>query len=279
MSEIEGLQGDDGKWGSLARAMAFKRRLKAGETTIGGWLSLTDPVVAELMARAGFDFLLIDTEHGAWDLIALQNALMGFNGSETVPIVRVPWNDHVRIKQILDMGAEGIMAPMVRTVEECHALVRACRYPPSGARGFGPRRASNYYRNLDAYVSAANEAIFVMPQIEDVATVEVIDEFLAVPGIDAVALGPNDMSGTTGFFRQHSHPKNKGPIDKVIAHAKAADIPVCLGVTSRPSEQKELSSRGVRLLLATFDLELLAEGSRAALDNTRRSISQEPAGS
>ena len=269
MSEAEGLQSADSKWGSLARAAAFKRRLKAGETMTGGWLTLTDPVAVELMARVGFDYLLIDTEHGAWNLIALQTALMGFNGSDTVPIVRVAWNDHVRIKQLLDIGVEGIMAPMVRTVEECRALVRACRYPPVGARGFGPRRASNYYRNLDTYVSIANEAIFVMPQVEDIATVGVIDEYLAVPGIDAVALGPNDLSGTTGFFRQHSHPSNKSAIDKVIARAKAAGVPVCLGVTSKPSEQKDLSLRGVRLLLVMSDLELLAGGARVALESRR----------
>ena len=81
------------------------------------------------------------------------------------------------------------------------------------ARGFGPRRASNYYRNIDDYVAAANEALFVMPQIEDIATLDVLDEFLAVPGIDAVAIGPNDLSGTTGHFRQHQHPTNEGAVD------------------------------------------------------------------
>lgn len=272
MAELEDLGEANGSWGSLARALALKKRLKAGETVIGGWLSLTDPAAVELMARVGFDFLLIDTEHGAWDLIALQTALMGFNGADTVPMVRVAWNDHVRIKQLLDMGFEGVMAPMVRTVEECRALVRACRYPPEGARGFGPRRASNYYRDVESYVSAANEAIFVMPQIEDAATAGVIDEYLAVDGIDAVALGPNDLSGTTGFFRQHSHPANTGAIDKIIDRAKAAGIPVCLGVTSKPRDQKELSLRGVRLMLATFDLELLASGARVALESSRSAI-------
>jgi 2-keto-3-deoxy-L-rhamnonate aldolase RhmA len=272
VSEAEGLQGGSGDWGSLKRVAAFKRRLKSGEAMIGAWLSLTDPVAAELLSRVGFDYLLIDTEHGAWDLIALQTTLMAFNGTGTVPIVRVPWNDHVRIKQMLDMGVEGIMAPMVRTVEECRELVRACRYPPVGSRGFGPRRASNYYRDLDAYVAAANEAIFVMPQVEDIATVGVIDDYLAVPGIDAVALGPNDLSGTTGLFRQHAHPTNKGAVDKVIARANAAGVPVCLGVNTKPAEQKELIARGVRLLLVTSDMELIAGGARNSLEDNKRAI-------
>jgi 4-hydroxy-2-oxoheptanedioate aldolase len=272
MAESEGLQGGGGEWGSLRRVAEFKRRLKAGETMIGGWLSLTDPVAAELLSRSGFDYLFIDTEHGAWDLIALQTALMGFNGSPTVPIVRVPWNDHVRIKQMLDLGVEGIMAPMVRTVEECRALVRACRYPPLGARGFGPRRASNYYRNLDDYVGAANDAIFVMPQIEDIATLEVIDEFLSVPGIDAVALGPNDLSGTTGHFRQHAHPANVDAINKVLARAKAAGIPACLGVNSKAADLPGWVAKGVKLLLVTADLELLAAGAAEALRKGREAI-------
>ncbi len=274
MSEAEGLQGASGGWGSLGRALALKRKLKSGGAIVGAWLSLNDPAAAEILARVGFDFLLIDTEHGAWDLVTLQTTLMGFNGTDTVPIVRVAWNDHVRIKLALDLGAEGVMAPMVRTVAECRELVRSCRYPPQGGRGLGPRRASNYYRNIDDYVAIANEALFVMPQIEDIATLGVIDEFLAVPGIDAVAIGPNDLSGTTGHFRQHQHPANKGAIDTIIARAQIAGVPVCLGVNSNPAEQRELVARGVRMLLATSDVELLAGGARQLLQANRQAIGQ-----
>jgi 2-keto-3-deoxy-L-rhamnonate aldolase RhmA len=274
MSEIEGLQPSGGGWGSLARVRALKAKLKAGKAVIGAWLSLNDPVAAEILARAGFDFLIIDTEHGAWDLVNLQTSLMGFNGTDTTPIVRVAWNDHVRIKQALDMGVEGIMAPMVRTVAECRDLVRSCRYPPLGGRGFGPRRASNYYRNLEEYTAAANAAIFVMPQIEDIATVAALDDYLAVPGIDAVAIGPNDLSGTTGFFREHAHPANAGAVDAIIARAAKAGVPVCLGVNSRPDEQRELAARGVRILLATSDVELLAGGASRSLAAHRAAIGE-----
>lgn len=272
MSEVEGLQASAGGWGLLRRPLALKAKLRAGKPVLGAWLSLNDPVAAEILSRVGFDFLIIDTEHGAWDLVTLQTTLMGFNGTDTMPLVRVPWNDHVRIKQALDMGVEGILAPMVRTVDECRSLVRSCRYPPLGARGFGPRRASNYYRNLDDYVAVANEAIFVMPQIEDVATLDSLDEFLAVPGIDAVAIGPNDLSGTTGFFRQHRHPANAGAIDTIMARAKAAGIPVCTGVTSKPEEQRDLIARGVLLLTVTTDVELLAGGAARSLAANRAAI-------
>jgi len=274
VSEAEGLQATNGGWGALGRALALKRKLKAGGAILGAWLSLNDQVAAEILARSGFDFLLIDTEHGAWDLVTLQTTLMAFNGTDTVPIVRVAWNDHVRIKQALDIGVEGIMAPMVRTVAECRELVRSCRYPPQGARGFGPRRASNYYRNIEGYLAVANEALFVMPQIEDVATLDVIDEYLAVPGIDAVAIGPNDLSATTGLFRQNEHPTNKRALDAIIARAQAAGVPVCLGVNSQPTEQRELAARGVRVLLATSDLELLAGGARRSLEANRHAIGE-----
>ena len=104
------------------RSLALKRRLRAGETVFGAWLSIADPVVAEIMATSGFDYVLIDTEHAPWSLDALQTALMTFRGESTVPIVRVPWNDQVHIKQALDLGADGILAPMVRTVEEARAF-------------------------------------------------------------------------------------------------------------------------------------------------------------
>ena len=192
MSEDNSLDRGEGS-DVLLRTLDFKRRIAEGGVMLGAWLSLTDPVAAEIFGRLGFDFLVIDTEHGAWDLQPLQMAVMALNGPSTVPMVRVPWNDPVRIKQVLDIGVEGILAPMVRTVEECRALVAACRYPPAGTRGFGPRRASDYYRSIDAYTARANDAIFVMPQIEDIKTIGILDDFLDVKGTTR-AVGPNDMS-------------------------------------------------------------------------------------
>lgn len=274
MSEAEGLDAH-GDSHVLRRTLAFKRKLREGGVAIGAWLGLNDPAAAEIMGRVGFDYLIIDTEHGAWDLQPLQITIMALNGTVSVPIVRVPWNDHVRIKQMLDLGVEGILAPMVRTVEECRELVAACRYPPVGRRGFGPRRASNYYRDIKAYEARANEAIFVMPQIEDIATLDVLDEFLSVPGIDAVAIGPNDMSGTAGVFRDPHHPRIKAAIDKIAATAKAKGVPVCLGVNTQPAEQRGWVDKGVRLLLVTSDLELLAGGARTALQANREALKTE----
>jgi len=264
VSEAEGLGGATSGAGVLRRALAFKRKVRSGEVVTGAWVSIPDPAVTEIMGRIGFDFLLYDTEHSPWNLESMQMALMALNGTDTVPMVRVPWNDHVRIKQLLDMGVEAILAPMVRTVAECKALVSACRYPPVGARGFGPRRASNYYRDIDAYVATANDAIFVMPQIEDIATVAVLDEFYSVPGIDAICIGPNDLSGTAGLLRQKDHPIIKDALETIMTKAAAKRMPICLGVNTPPGNMKREVTRGVRLMLVTSDLELLAGGAKAA---------------
>jgi 2-keto-3-deoxy-L-rhamnonate aldolase RhmA len=251
------------------RALALKRRLRDGGVAVGAFLTLADPAVAEILAGAGYDWVWIDTEHAPWSLRDLQTSLMPFLRTATVPIVRVAWNDPVRIKQVLDAGALGIVGPMVRDVAEAEALVAACRYPPVGVRGFGPRRASAWGRNLEPYMAQANEAVFVMPQIEDWRTAEIIDEVLAVPGIDAVAIGPNDLSGTVGALRQHDHPKVKGSIERILAAAKAKGIPACMGIVTAPERTAELAASGARLVLVAADVGLLVSGFDKALAAAR----------
>ena len=275
MAESAGLQAYAEPKTMLARARALKQRIRAGEVVFGAWLSLTDPVAAEIMGRVGFDFLMLDAEHSVWDLGAMQTAIMALGDAPTVPMVRVAWNDHVRIKQALDLGAEGIVAPMVRTTEECGALVSACLYPPVGTRGYGPRRASHYYRDADAYVAAANDSIIVMPQLEDVASLNAIDDYLSVPGIDALWLGPNDLSGSAGLLRQLDHPTVRSALDKAIEAAAARGISVCMGVNTRADEQAALVRSGVRMLLVTSDTELLVAGGMASLRASREALAAE----
>ena len=254
------------------RAVDLKRRLREGATALGAWLSIADPAVAEIMAGAGFDYILIDTEHAPWSLESLQTALMAFRGVPTVPIVRVPWNDQVHVKQALDVGAEGVLAPMVRSAAEARALVAAAKYPPDGIRGFGPRRASDYGRNLDAYVVSANAATIVIPQIEHVDAAEAVEEILAVEGIDALCIGPNDLSGSAGVLRQHDHPVVRAAIDQILSAAKARGVAVCTGITLPLERQRDWIERGARLALLTSDVELLAGGAGAAVAAARAAL-------
>ena len=171
--------------------------------------------------------------------------MLAFRGMPTVPIVRVPWNDQVHVKQALDLGADGVLAPMVRSAAEARALVAAAKYPPDGIRGFGPRRASDYGRDIDAYVASANAETIVIPQIEDVGAAEAIEEILAVPGVDALCIGPNDLSGSAGVLRQHDHPAVRGAIDKILSAASARGVAVCTGITL-PLEQQQRLDRARR---------------------------------
>jgi len=274
VAEAEGLGGGQKGGRVLARARAFKKKLEDGGTVIGAWLSITDPSVVEVFGSAGFDFVVIDMEHGGefGDLHPLKLALIALNGSETVPLVRVPWNDHVRIKQVLDLGVEGIMAPMVSTIEECKALVAACRYPPVGRRGSGPRRASNYYRDAVEYMAVANDAIFVMPQIENIATIPILDDFLAVPGVDAVAIGPNDMSGTAGVFGNRKHPKIEAAIEAICRAAGKRGLPVFDGLVTPVAEVADHVKRGMRIITVAGDMDLLVTGTRDVLKATRAGL-------
>lgn len=251
------------------RSLRLKARLAGGEVTVGAWLTVPDAAVAEIMAGTGYDFVLIDTEHAPWSLESLQMAMLAFRGVDTVPIVRVPWNDHVHIKQALDLGAEGIVAPMVRTTEEARALLAACRYPPEGSRGFGPRRASDYGRDTDAYVAMANRGVIVIPQLEDVRTVGEIDAILALDGIDALCIGPNDLSGSIGAMRRHDHPVVVDAIERTLAAARTLGVAVCAGFTLPAERQAAWVERGARMLLVASDVELLARGASEALTGAR----------
>jgi len=254
------------------RSIALKKRLRAGETTFGAWLTVAHPMVAEIMAGAGFDWVLIDTEHGGIDQQGLLTALVAFNGSPTVPMVRVPWNDAVRIKQALDVGAEGILVPMVSSPAEAIAAVSACKYPPEGTRGFGPRRASDYGRKTNEYVAQANDATIVILQIEHIDGVAQIDAILDTPGIDVVCLGPTDLSGSAGVLRQFGHPIVVDGMIAVINAAKARKLPSSIGITFSDDEMRKWYRLGANFIFCGDDVSLLASQVGKSLANMRQVI-------
>lgn len=242
----------------LARSIQLKKRLRAGEKTIGAWLSLSCPAVAEIMAGAGWDWVLIETEHTPFTLESLEYTLMAFNGRDTVPIVRVPWNDRVIIRQVLDLGAEGVLVPHVGSPEEAQQVVAACRYPPEGVRGFGPMRASDYYRETEEYIRTANEGVIVAIQIEHIKAVKAVQQILAVPGIDVVLLGPMDLSASLGLLGQLDHPQVVEAIEQVIAEALRAGIPVGVPMDNKsPDVLLQWVARGCQFVIAGEDHDFL----------------------
>ena len=255
-----------------SRVNRFKTRLAAGETVLGAWLTIPELSVAEIMASAGFDYVIIDAEHSPWTVGEIQVALSAFGGSETVLLVRVPANDAVAVKHVLDAGIDGVVCPMVRTLEEARSLVAACRYPPAGTRGFGPRRASGYYSRAGAYAATANAELIIIPQIEDGRFLHEVDGILALDGVDAICLGPADFSGSLGRLLDWTHPEVAGALDTVLAKAKAKGVAVCTGIPLSPDAVPGWVAKGARMPIVAADTGLLLDGAAALLKEARKRL-------
>src|SRR6266446_6813511 len=181
---------------------SFKRALAAGKPQIGLWLSMTSPVATELVAGAGFDWVLVDMEHSANDLTDVVAHLRAAVGGTAEPVVRVPWNEPVLVKRLLDQGARSLLFPFVQSAEEARRAVQATRYPPKGIRGVaGVSRATRYGRIPD-YFGRADSELCVLVQVETRKAVAAIEEIAAVEGVDGIFIGPADLSA------DHGHPNN-----------------------------------------------------------------------
>ena len=204
----------------------LKKRIAKGQQVFGTWVSITDPKMTRLFTQLGFDFLLIDLEHSTVDRETVQNMLLMFAGTPTCPIVRVPWHEPHWTKWILDAGAEGILFPNVTSAEQARELAAQCKYPPEGSRGFFPTGASNFLIDLDEYMDGINDRILVWMQIEHVQGIQNMEEIMAVPGLDAVLIGPADLSFSLGIGNQYDHPDFNAALAQIFAKAKAAGMPV-----------------------------------------------------
>jgi 4-hydroxy-2-oxoheptanedioate aldolase len=178
------------------RANTLRSIWARGEAVVNGWLSIPSAFSAEVMAHQGFDSLTIDMQHGVIDYQVAVTMLQAVSTTPVIPLARVPWNDPASVMKILDAGVYGVICPMINTPDEAEALVRACKYPPRGHRSWGPVRAS-IYAGAD-YGDHANADMIVMPMIETAEALKNLDAILSVPGIDAVYVGPSDLSLALG---------------------------------------------------------------------------------
>ena len=176
-----------------------KQRLKAGEPSVGTWLSLPSPEAAEYVATLGFDWLVVDAEHNAIDIRTLSQMFGAIAGAGVAPMVRIPWNSAENFKRVLDAGAWGVVVPMVNSRAEAEAAVEAARFPPTGNRSVGGSIPAVRFRTTGGeYLQNADEQILVVLQIEHITGVEHADEILSVPGVDACFIGPNDLAASMG---------------------------------------------------------------------------------
>ncbi|MDA4123507.1 MAG: aldolase/citrate lyase family protein, partial [Thaumarchaeota archaeon] len=202
-----------------------KRKLQAGKASVGTWLESASPDVAEQLAGLGFDWLLFDVEHGVFTFPQVQQMMQAMaKFSDCVPLVRVPINEPVYYKWALDIGAWGVVVPMVSTREEAERAVSSSKYPPLGSRGCGPRRVTNYGERHVEYVESANDETLLVVMIETAKAMENLDEILSVRGIDAVFIGPDDLSLNLGVFEQWSSPTYRAALEKVLASCRVHGV-------------------------------------------------------
>lgn len=239
-----------------------------GQQVTLGWLSIPNSFSAEVMARQGFDALCIDMQHGLIDFNDVWPMLQGINQTDTVPIVRVPWNEPSVIMKALDAGAYGVIVPLVNTAEEAAAAVAACRYPPVGFRSSGPLRAV-----LSAganYLAEANNEIVVLAMIETKQGIENLEAICATPGLDAVYIGPADLSYALGLppRADNDDPLHLQTCDRIRDVAHAAGIKACMHTASASFAAGALA-RGFDLVMLTSDVACLTAGARRQLDDLK----------
>jgi len=209
---------------------ALKRKLQRQEVTVGSWITLGHTSIAEIMAKAGFEWLAIDMEHSVITLDTAQQLVQVIEGCGVIPLVRVGENNPNIIKRVMDAGACGVIVPMVNTKEQAEAAVKAVKYPPIGTRGVGLARAQGYGNKFDEYASSVNEESIVIAQIEHIDAVNNLDSILSVEGIDGCIIGPYDLSGSLGVPGNFEHPAMLAALEKVELTCKEKKVAVGMHV-------------------------------------------------
>ena len=221
----------------------FREKLLGGEALIGSWIQTGSPAVAEILANAGFDWIAVDMEHSSIAIDEFASAARGVWGRGPITAARVRENDTLAIRQVLDMGAECVIIPLVNNKDDALRAVRSAKYPPEGVRGFGYCRANRWGRDFDAYAARANRDVAVIVMIESKEAVENIDEILSVDGVDGVFIGPYDMSGSYGITGQTANPIIVDACKKVaeacLRHGKAAGQHIVLPTAENVAKAKE----------------------------------------
>ena len=241
----------------------FKARLAAGEMLYGAMITLPTPATAEVLADCGFDWFFIDGEHGPLGTSDILSILQSVS-HKVACIVRVPEAAEVPIKKVLDIGAHGIIVPQVNTPEQAADVVRWAKYAPTGTRGVGLARAHGYGATFADYIQNANDETVVMVQAEHATAVENIDEILRLPGIDAIQLGPYDLSASMGKMGQIDDPQVVAAIERILAACKDVGMPVgCFGVS--PNACRADIERGCTLVTAGVDTMYLSRAAHEML--------------
>ena len=241
---------------------AFKAAIKAKKPQIGLWASIPSNYTAEVIAGAGFDWILLDTEHTPSDIETVVTQLQAIAAYPTTPIVRVPWNDRVTIKRYLDTGVQALLIPQVDTPEEAENAVAYTRFPDVGMRGVaGTTRATRFGR-IKSYFKTATDEICVLVQVESREALGHIEAIAAIDGIDGVFIGPADLHASLGYLGERAHkdvmPVIDDAISRIVKSGKAAGI-----LTDSEENARRWLKQGATFVAVGADVGILARGAEA----------------
>ncbi|MGJ8628223.1 MAG: HpcH/HpaI aldolase family protein [Sulfitobacter sp.] len=246
----------------------FLEAIRKGQQQVGLWVTLSHAYAAEAVAPAGYDWALLDMEHSPNELTSLLGQLQAFAATNTTTIVRPDWNDPIKVKRLLDLGAPGVLFPMVQSVEEARAAVAACRYPPRGIRGVaGTMRGNKFGRVTDYYTDVENQTAILI-QLETVQAVEKAVDFVAVDGVDGIFFGPADIGADMGILGNPMHSDIWALIRPAARKLMARGMPVGT-LVSDPDFAAELLNDGFSFVACGSDAGLLARGADNLLANVR----------
>jgi len=249
---------------------SLKSKLVEGQVTVGSWLTLAHPAIAEIMSRAGFDWLTIDLEHSVITIREAEEIIRVVELLGVIPLARLSANDPVQIKRVMDAGAHGVIVPMVNSTADAEAAVEAVRYPPMGKRGVGLARAQGYGSSFERYREWVNQESVVVVQVEHIEAVDNLEAILSVEGVDGFIVGPYDLSGSLGVPGQFDHPSMKKSMERIrtvgLASGKAFGIHI---IEPNVKELRQRVDEGYNFLAYSLDIRMLDRACRSGLDAVR----------
>ena len=256
-------------------ARSIKEKFATDKPSIGSWMSMGHVSIAEILSRAGFDWVVVETEHTAIDVSEVLRLIIAIENQGALPLVRLAWNDPIQAKAVMDSGAAGVIVPMVNSKEEAELAVKSVKYPPEGFRGVGLARAQGYGVDFDEYMDCANKDGLLMIQIEHIDAVNNIDEILSVPGIDGTYIGPYDLSCSMGLPGQLNHPDVEAAKKRVLEATRSHGLAPGIHLVHPEAARGELGGcieQGYRFIALGTDILFLGDVARQMHEDGRKIV-------
>lgn len=253
--------------------MSLKNKLKNNQLTLGSWITIGHPSIVDIMSSAGFEWLVIDMEHTSIDLTTAHNLIATIQANGMKALVRVSKNEEVIIKRILDIGADGIVVPMIKSKKDALEAIDYAKYPPVGKRGVGLFRAQKYGLGFEEYKKWVNHELVIIAQIEHIEAVQNIQEIITTDGIDGIIIGPYDLSGSMGFPGEYHREDVKEAIKHTLEICKINNFPSGFHVIeSDPSLLQERIEQGCTFLAYSLDFFFLGDSARNGMKTIKEGV-------